>query len=126
MDADKEIVRQFLQTYPKKTLDLDVLQAVFASWEYSRFQSAVAALLPDGRMDNAEAVSSASISLSSTAAASPKWPTRRGKSWYRIRKSRRPFLKNTIPKAWPASTNTNNWVFSEEARAAKGKDVQKR
>ena len=50
MDADKETVRQFLQTYPKKTLDLDVLQAAFASWDYSRFRPAVAALLADGSL----------------------------------------------------------------------------
>lgn len=43
MDADKETVRQFLQTYPKKTLDLDVLQDAFASWDYIRFRPAVAA-----------------------------------------------------------------------------------
>ena len=30
------------------------MQAAFASWEYSRFQSAVAALLADGRMANAD------------------------------------------------------------------------
>mgnify|MGYP006879809851 CR=1 FL=1 len=54
MDADKETVRQFLQTYPKKTLDLDVLQDAFASWDYSRFRPAVAALLADGRMANAD------------------------------------------------------------------------
>lgn len=50
MDADKETVRQFLQTYPKKTLDLDVLQEAFASWDYSRFRPAVAALLADGSL----------------------------------------------------------------------------
>lgn len=50
MDADKETVRKFLQTYPKKTLDLDVLQEAFASWDYSRFRPAVAALLADGSL----------------------------------------------------------------------------
>lgn len=50
MDADREEVRQFLQTYPKKTLDLDVLQDAFASWDYSRFRPAVAALLADGSL----------------------------------------------------------------------------
>ena len=54
MDADREEVRQFLQTYPKKTLDLDVLQDAFASWDYRRFRPAVAALLADGRMANAD------------------------------------------------------------------------
>ena len=50
MNADREEVRQFLQTYPKKTLDLDVLQDAFAFWDYSRFRPAVAALLADGSL----------------------------------------------------------------------------
>ncbi|MCF0152242.1 DUF2399 domain-containing protein [Megasphaera sp.] len=50
MDTDTAAVRRFLQEYPKKTLDLDVLQAAFSSWDYDRFRPAVAALLKDGSL----------------------------------------------------------------------------
>lgn len=49
-DTDVATVRRFLQDYPKKTVDLDVLQAAFASWDYDRFRPAVAALLEDGSL----------------------------------------------------------------------------
>ncbi|MFV0616980.1 MAG: DUF2399 domain-containing protein [Megasphaera sp.] len=49
-DTDVAAVRRFLQDYPKKTVDLDILQAAFASWDYDRFRQAVAALLEDGSL----------------------------------------------------------------------------
>lgn len=50
VDTDIAAMRRFLQDYPKKMVDLDVLQAAFASWGYDRFRPAVAALLDDGSL----------------------------------------------------------------------------
>ena len=50
VDTDIAAMRRFLQDYPKKMVDLDVLQAAFASWDYDRFRPAVAALLDDGSL----------------------------------------------------------------------------
>ena len=54
VDTDIAAMRRFLQDYPKKMVDLDVLQAAFASWGYDRFRPAVAALLDDGSLTDAQ------------------------------------------------------------------------
>ena len=61
MDTDIAAMRRFLQDYPKKMVDLDVLQAAFASWDYDRFRPAVAALLDDGSLT---AVRAGGVSIS--------------------------------------------------------------
>lgn len=50
MNHDVEAVRGFLQTYPKKMLDLDVLQEAFSTWDYKRFKTVVSALLEEGSL----------------------------------------------------------------------------